>query len=141
GGVDVFDTTFHSVVPSNGGFADPKLPTGYHPFNVAAIGGTGSKRVFVTYANLDNLFGQGHGFVNSFALDGSAGKRFAQHGQLDAPWAVFAAPPGIGPLGGLLWIGNFGDGHINAYDPNTGELIDKVRTPDGKAIVIDKLWS
>jgi len=40
-----------------------------------------------------------------------------------------------------VWIGNFGDGHINAYDARTGEFVDKVRTPEGKAIVIDRLWS
>jgi uncharacterized protein (TIGR03118 family) len=36
---------------------------------------------------------------------------------------------------------NFGNGHINAYDPKTGEFIDKVRDPRGQAIVIDGLWS
>jgi len=137
GGVDVYDSTFHSTIPSNNAFADPKLQPGYHPFNVVALNG----RIFVTYANLDNLFGQGRGFVNNFALNGSDVRRFAQHGLLSSPWAVFAAPAGLGPLGGLLWIGNFGDGQINAYDPNTGALIDKVRTPDGKPIVIDKLWT
>jgi uncharacterized protein (TIGR03118 family) len=141
GGVDVFDATFKSVVPSNDAFTDRTLQAGYHPFNVAAIEGTGGSRIFVTYANLNDLFGQGHGFVNTFALDGSSGKRFAQHGQLNAPWAVLQVPAGLGNLGGLLWIGNFGDGRINAYDPNTGEFVNKVRTPEGKAIVIDKLWS
>ena len=141
GGVDVFDNTFHPVVPSNNAFTDPTLRTGYHPFNVAAIDGTSGSRIFVTYANLDDLFGQGHGFVNTFALDGSSGRRFTQHGQLNAPWAVLQVPAGLGSLGGLVWIGNFGDGRINAYDPNTGELVNKVRTPGGKAIVIDKLWS
>jgi uncharacterized protein (TIGR03118 family) len=141
GGVDVFNTSFEPVVPSNGAFTDTTLANGYRPFNVAAITGTGGTRIFVTYANLDDLFGQGHGFVNTFALDGSGGKRFAQRGQLNAPWAVLQVPAGLGNLGGLVWVGNFGDGRINAYDPNTGEFINKVRTPDGKAIVIDTLWA
>ena len=44
-------------------------------------------------------------------------------------------------LGGTVWIGNFGNGQINAYNPTTGQFIDKVRNPHGQAIVIDGLWS
>jgi uncharacterized protein (TIGR03118 family) len=36
---------------------------------------------------------------------------------------------------------NFGNGQINAYDPTTGEFVDKVRNPHGQAIVIDGQWS
>jgi uncharacterized protein (TIGR03118 family) len=40
-----------------------------------------------------------------------------------------------------VWIGNFGNGQINAYDSSTGKFVDKVRNPHGQAIVIDGLWS
>ena len=40
-----------------------------------------------------------------------------------------------------MWIGNFGNGQINAYNPDSGEFIDKVRNPKGQAIVIDGLWT
>jgi uncharacterized protein (TIGR03118 family) len=40
-----------------------------------------------------------------------------------------------------LLIGNFGDGHIDAYNPNTGAFIDNMRDPGGNAIAIDGLWS
>jgi hypothetical protein len=50
------------------------------------------------------------------------------------------APAGFGALGGSVWI-NFRDGHIDAYNPMTGEFIDKARDAHGKAIVIDGLWS
>ena len=50
-------------------------------------------------------------------------------------------PPDFGQLGGTLWIGNFGNGHINAYNVDSGEFIDKVRDPEGKAILIDGLWT
>jgi len=142
GTVDVFDTSFNQVFASNA-FADPSLPEGFAPFNVAPITVNGTTRMFVTYAlqNLSKLTGQGRGIVNSFDLDGTKPRRFAQHGQLIAPWGLALAPAGFGELGGTLWIGNFGDGRINAYDPSTGVLIDKVRTPDNKAIVIDGLWS
>jgi uncharacterized protein (TIGR03118 family) len=142
GTVDVFDTDFKQVFPINA-FSDPDLPRGYAPFNVMPITLYGATRMFVTYAVPDagRLFDQSRGIVNTFHFDGSVPQRFAQHGQLSAPWGVVLAPNGFGELGGTLWIGNFGDGHINAYNPLTGEFVGKVRTPDGRAIVIDGLWT
>ena len=141
GTVDVFDTTFKPVLSN--AFTDSYLPRGYAPFNVAAVTIEGATRIFVMYAIQDpnNVFGQGHGIVNTFQLDGSQPQRFAQHGQLNAPWGIVLTPNGFGELGGTLWIGNFGDGRINAYNPSTGAFVNKVRTPDGRAIVIDGLWS
>ena len=140
GKIDVFDANFKPMNP--GAFTDPYLPRGYAPFNIAAIEVNGATRMFVTYAinDLSNIFGQGHGVVDSFALDGTQGTRFAQHGQLDAPWAVVLTPRTFGDLGGNVWIGNFGGGNINAYDLITGEFVGKVRDADGKAIAIDGLW-
>ena len=37
--------------------------------------------------------------------------------------------------------GNFGNGQINAFDPETGKFLSKVRDPKGQAIVIDGLWT
>jgi uncharacterized protein (TIGR03118 family) len=142
GTVDVFDSRFNKVsAPS--AFVDPYLPRGYAPFNVAAITNQGSTRIVVTYAiqDLSQIFGQGHGIINTFEIDGSRLQRFSQHGQLDAPWGIVQTPDGFGELGGSLWIGNFGDGRINAYNPKTGQFVDKVRTADGKPVVIDRLWS
>jgi uncharacterized protein (TIGR03118 family) len=145
GTVDVFDTSFTPVV-SVGAFSDPHLPRGYAPFNIVPITVNGTARMFVTYAvqdadKEDDVAGQGHGIVNTFHLDGSMPQRFAQHGQLNSPWGIALAPAGFGALGGTLWIGNFGNGHIDAYDPMTGEFIDKVRTSHGQAVVIDGLWA
>jgi hypothetical protein len=44
---------------------------------------------------------------------------------------VAAAPAGFGEFAGALLIGNFGNGHINAFDPGTGEFLGKVRKPPG----------
>src|SRR5262249_43127923 len=52
GTVDVFDTSFNPV-SSNNAFADPYLPRGYAPFNVAPITINGTTRMFVTYAIQD----------------------------------------------------------------------------------------
>jgi uncharacterized protein (TIGR03118 family) len=145
GTVEVFDTSFQPVNSVNA-FAVPNLPRGYAPFNIVPITTNGTARMFVTYAvqdadKHDDVAGQGHGIVNTFHLDGSTPQRFAQHGQLNSPWGVAFAPATFGALGGTVWIGNFGNGHIDAYDPMSGELIDKVRDSHGQAVVIDGLWS
>jgi uncharacterized protein (TIGR03118 family) len=145
GTVDVFDTSFQ-LVPSIPAFFDPKLPRGYAPFNIVPITVNGTTRMFVTYAvkdaeTGDDVSGESHGIVDTFELDGTGIQRFAQHGQLNSPWGVALAPAGFGRLGGTLWIGNFGNGHIDAYDPTTGRFIDKVRNSHGQAIVIDGLWA
>jgi uncharacterized protein (TIGR03118 family) len=141
GQVDIFDTSFNPVT-TTGGFVDPSLPAGYAPFNIVLINGT----LFVTYAVQDDnaeddVAGVSHGIVDKFDLQGNLVQRFVQHGQLDSPWGVAMAPAGFGPLAGAIWIGNFGNGHINAYDPATGNFLGKVRNSHGQPIVIDGLWS
>jgi uncharacterized protein (TIGR03118 family) len=145
GSVDVFDSTFQQLhsIPA---FADPALPRGYAPFNIVPIVVNNMAQLFVTYAlqdadKKDDVAGESHGIVNTFRLDGSMQQRFAQHGQLNSPWGVVLAPAGFGALSGTLWIGNFGNGHIDAYDPETGRFISKVRNSHGQAIVIDGLWA
>ena len=49
-------------------------------------------------------------------------------------------PAGFGALSGNLLVGNFGDGHIHAYNPSTGKLVGTVRDENGKPLVIDGLW-
>jgi len=145
GSVDVFDASFQPVhsIPA---FSDPDLPRGYATFNIVPITSNGTTQLFVTYAvqdpdKHDDVAGESHGIVDTFHLDGSMPQRFAQHGQLNSPWGVALAPAGFGTLGGAIWIGNFGNGHIDAYDLATGRFIDKVRDSHGQAIVIDGLWS
>jgi uncharacterized protein (TIGR03118 family) len=141
GKVEMYKDDFMAL-GSGPAFVDPKLPDSYAPFNVTVLNGA----VFVTYAvqdaaKHDDVAGQGHGIVDVFELDGTFHQRFAQHGQLNSPWGVAVAPANFGPLAGKLWIGNFGNGHINAFDPESGEFLDKVRDPNGQAIVIDGLWA
>jgi uncharacterized protein (TIGR03118 family) len=124
-------------------FTDKTVPDGYAPFNVVLING----ELFVTFAvqlqpeKHDDQAGPGNGIVDTFNLSGKMLQRFAEHGALNSPWGVALTPPNFGELGGKLWIGNFGDGHINAYDPGSGKFIGKVRDPDGAPIVIDGLWT
>ncbi|HKA35178.1 MAG TPA: TIGR03118 family protein [Thermoanaerobaculia bacterium] len=143
GKVEVYDGNFSpaSGLPDDA-FVDPQLPKNYSPFNVAVISG----KIFVTYAlketgGEDDVSGQGHGIVDTYDLLGNFLSRFAQHGQLDSPWGMALAPSGFGELAGMLLIGNFGNGHINAFNPVTGEFFDKLRDGHGQAIVIDGLWA
>src|SRR6516164_3303351 len=139
GKVEMYDEKFQSFPPA---FVDPKLPDSYAPFNIVPI----KCDLFVTFAvqnaeKYDDVAGQSHGIVDVFDLDGTFRQRFAQHDQLNSLWGVALAPTGFGELGGALWIGNFGNGQINAFDPESGKFLSKVRDPKGKAILIDGLWT
>ena len=141
GMVEMYNDGFMAV-GSPPAFVDPKLPDSYAPFNIVPING----KLFVTFAvqnaeKHDDVAGQSHGIVDVFDLAGNFRQRFAQHDQLNSPWGVALAPTGFGELGGALWIGNFGNGHINAFDPETGKFLSKVRDPKGQAILIDGLWT
>jgi uncharacterized protein (TIGR03118 family) len=143
GKVEVYDNQFKPVttLPA-GAFTDPTLPNFYAPFNIVEING----KLVVTYAvqnpaRHDDIAGESHGIVNVFNLDGSGRQRLVQHGQLNSPWGVAVAPATFGEFAGALLIGNFGNGHINAFDPGTGAFLGKVRNPHGQTIVIDGLWT
>ena len=145
GTVEVYGADFKPVI-SPGAFTDPKLPAFYAPFDIVPITINGKIELFVTYAvqnaaKHDDVAGQGHGIVDTFDLTGQMRMRFAQHDQLNSPWGVALTPPDFGELGGSLWIGNFGNGQINAFDPNSGKFISKVRQPNAQPIVIDGLWA
>jgi uncharacterized protein (TIGR03118 family) len=142
GTVEVYDSSFNLVTPSPNAFTDPKLPPHYAPFNIVAAGGV----LYVTYAEQDtarrdDVPGNGHGFVDTFDLSGQLIARFAERGQLDSPWGLVQAPASFGTFSGDIFIGNFGDGHINAFDPTTGNFLGTVTDANGKAIQIDGLWT
>jgi uncharacterized protein (TIGR03118 family) len=147
GTVEVYDAGFNRVI-SPGAFRDlnlqsedrPRLP--YAPFNIVPVAG----KLFVTFAvqdaaKHDDVAGMGRGIVDTFDLSGHSLRRFAQDGQLNSPWGVALAPASFGKLAGSLLIGNFGNGHINAFNPTTGKFIDSVRDPHGHILAIDGLWS
>lgn len=141
GKVDTFNDKFQKV-NSPAGFSDSQLPVGYAPFGIQLIG----TRLFVTYAQpmppakLIEVLGPGLGVVDVFDTCGNFTKRFATGGVLNAPWGVALAPGNFGMFSNDLLIGNFGDGAINAFDPNTGQSIGSVKTPGGGAIQYPGLW-
>jgi uncharacterized protein (TIGR03118 family) len=143
--IDVFDDTFGLVTMPDGAFADPELPARYAPFGIATVGDV----LYVTYAKQDadaedEVAGRSLGFVDAFDTDGNFIDRVATRGQLNAPWGIAWAPASFGSFGGDLLVGNFGDGQINAYEPQsdgTFEHVGRLRQPDGKVLSIDGLWA
>jgi len=142
--VDVFDGNF-GLVATPGAFVDPKLPAGFAPFGITNIDG----QIFVSYGKQDaeqsdELAGQGLGFVDRFKTNGAFIGRVVTRGQLNAPWGLARAPAGFRPFGGDLLVGNFGDGEINAYEPQpdgTYERVGALRGENHKPILIDGLWA
>jgi len=140
GVVNVFDKAFAPATLA-GNFADPNIPSGFAPFGIQNIGG----KLYVTYAlqdaaKHDDVHGAGNGFVDVFNTDGTFVQRFASMGTLNSPWGVVLAPAGFSQFPGALLVGNFGDGKINAFDPNTGALLGQLLDSSGNPLVVDGLW-
>jgi uncharacterized protein (TIGR03118 family) len=132
GNVETYDENFHQVNP--GGFVDPNLPAGYAPFGIRNFNG----EIFVTYAKQDHakhddVKGPGLGFVDVFDTSGNFLRRLVSNGNLNAPW-------GLALVNSELWVGNFGDGLINVYDPVTGAFIETLMRADGTPLQFDGLW-
>jgi len=132
GKVETYDENFHQVNPN--GFVDPNLPAGYAPFGIRNF----NNQIFVTYAKQDHAKHDdvdcpGCGFVNVFDTSGNLLSRLISNGNLNAPW-------GLALVDNELWVGNFGDGLINVYDPTTGAFIETLMRADGTPLQLDRLW-
>jgi uncharacterized protein (TIGR03118 family) len=132
GKVETYDENFHQVNPN--GFVDPGLPSGYAPFGIRNFNG----EIFVTYAKQDHakhddVACDGCGFVNVFDTSGNFSRRLVSNGNLNAPW-------GLAEVDNELWVGNFGNGFINVYDPMTGNFIEQLMRADGTPLQFDGLW-
>jgi uncharacterized protein (TIGR03118 family) len=138
--IRVFDGSFNQITLA-GSFTDPKLPRGYAPFNVQNLGG----KLYVTYAKQDaakhdDVKGPGHGFVDVFDLNGNFIRRLASRGTLNSPWGLALAPAGLGKISNKLLVGNFGDGAINVFNPNSGRFMGELANRAGLPLKIDGLW-
>ena len=142
GRVEVYGNDFKPVELPGGLFVDPRLPAGYAPFDIAEF----ASKLYVTYAKQDaglkdDAAGPGHGFVDVFSNDGALIRRLVTRGAVNSPWGLALAPDNFGRFSGALLVGNFGDGHINAYNPDTGANLGQLRGPNGQPIAIGGLWS
>jgi uncharacterized protein (TIGR03118 family) len=142
----LFDDDYAPIIPPAHKWIDPSIPAGYAPFNVVTVGGN----LYVSYAlqnaeKHDDVAGAGHGAISVFDPNGklvASLVKVTEGGPLNSPWGLAVAPPLWGKLGGALLVGNFGDGAIHAFDPNTGafegELVDSTT---GAPQAIDGLWA
>jgi len=139
GTVDVFNSQWQQV----NSLTDGNVPAGYAPFNVQVLGG----HLFVTFAKQDpfkhdDVSGAGNGFVDEFSLGGKLIGRVASGGPLNSPWGLAIAPKDFGKFAGDLLVGNFGDGHISAFDlHNHDKFVGQLMGVDGKPITIGDLWT
>jgi uncharacterized protein (TIGR03118 family) len=142
GTIEVFDSTWKLV----DSITDPTVPRGFAPFNIQNLGG----KLYVTFAKQDkdredDVSGPGSGFVDVLDPTTNTFTRLisGQPGQvpLDSPWGLAIAPESFGEFSGALLVGNFGNGRIEAFDPNTGARLGRLRTPQGEAIKVDGLWA
>jgi len=147
GTIDVFapngSAGFRPATPQeiDGSFTDPTMPAGFAPFGIQNVNGD----LFVTYARQDaakhdDVAGPGHGFVDIFDTDGHLLRRFASRGALNSPWGVARASFAFGRFSGDILVGNFGNGHINAFDSD-GNLLGTLKDSQGRPVVIDGLWT
>lgn len=139
GTVDVFNGSFAAVTTA-GSFGDPSIPAGFAPFNVANLNG----QLYVSFAmqdaaKHDAVPGAGNGLVDVFDMDGNLQKRLIFEGPLNSPRGMAIAPVSFGAFGGALLVGNFGDGWINAFDPNAGTMLGSLRDIRGNIIAISGL--
>src|SRR5262249_27081230 len=124
GNIDVFDSSYNPVTSLTGNFTDPSPIAGFAPFGISLFG-TGN--LWVSYAMQDTakhdpVHQVGAGYIDIFSTNGVFVARFATGGNLNAPWGMVLTPSTFGPLGGDYWIGNFGDGNINAFDVNGNQV-------------------
>jgi uncharacterized protein (TIGR03118 family) len=146
GTVDVFDSSFHPVTtfPATA-FKDPNLPSNFAPFGIANI----DNQLYVTFAlqklpdRHDDQAGPGNGFVDVFdANDGHLVKSLISNGQLNSPWGLARVPDEFGKFGhDVLLVGNFGDGHINAFNIRTGTFVTQLLHRPGQPLEFNGLWS
>jgi uncharacterized protein (TIGR03118 family) len=140
GKIDVYDKAFQPAT-LDGSFSDPNIPDSYSTFNIQNIGG----KLYVTYAQQshkepDEETGHGSGFVDVFDTSGHLLQRLIKGNHLKAPWGIALAPANFGAFSNALIVGNFGDGQLHAFDPESGRYLGEMKDENGKPIVIDGLW-
>jgi uncharacterized protein (TIGR03118 family) len=137
--IDVFNDEFTFVKSFN----DPNIPAAFSPYNVQNI----DNQLYVTYAlqlppvNVFSFPGPSTGFVVVFHTSGKVSKRLISYGVLNAPWGLALAPDNFGEFSGALLVGNFGDGHINAFNASSGKFLGQLKDLNGNPIVLNGLWS
>jgi len=144
GTVEQFNANFHlvrSFTDSQLAHTCPLPNQCFAPFGIQNIGGN----LYVTFAlqdaqHHDDAHGPSRGFVDVFDTNGNLINRLISRGALNSPWGLALAPANFGQFSNDLLVGNFGNGRINAFDPNTGAFLGQLRNQKGLIISINGLW-
>ncbi len=143
GTVEVYDGNFAPVSLASGAFTDSNIPAGFAPFNIVNLNGS----LYIAYAKqdaqgMDDVAGPGNGYVDIYDMSGNLKTRLISGGALNSPWGMAIAPANFGAFANMLLVGNFGDGHINVYDPAAGTPMGALASASsGAAIAIQGLWA
>jgi uncharacterized protein (TIGR03118 family) len=149
GTIDVFNSMFAPVNLGDHAFHTPGeiAARGLVPFNVTDIGGN----VYVTYAPAGHaaqtMAGLGDGAVAVFTESGKLEPHGVllggPHTPLASPWGVAIAPNDFGQFSGDILVGNFSFLHseINAFDPQTHQLVGTIPISAGSGNTPGGLWS
>ncbi len=147
GGVRVFDSSFHEVTGTplvSSPFIDPDLPAlpaksdaVWTTFNIENDGAN----LFVTFAPIPvtgghPILNSDAGVVAEFTTTGKFVRNvivnaWGTSGRLDDPWGIVMAPGEFGKYSDALLVGNFGNGEILAYRPNSDGMFQFEGTLDG----------
>ena len=134
-GPSTSSTTNFNPVHIPGAFTDSGIPAGFAPFGIQAINGD----VYVTYAKQDankhdDVAGAGNGFIDVFDTEGHLHQAVHQPGGRSTPPGAWRGSRCRGSATSTmpLFVGNFGDGAINAYDFDTGELLGRLNDANGE---------
>jgi uncharacterized protein (TIGR03118 family) len=164
GRIDVYDSKFRAVrlprgnpqpwafdsdrlYPGNEPFVDNRLPSGYAPFNVQAIGND----IVVTYVlhpdsrSTTPIAGPSLGYVDIYSPSGVLLTRLEHNDAMDVPYGVSLAPLDFGAFSHALLVAQSGTDHgesagtIAAYDIVTGKFEGRLKDTAGKTLVIPGL--
>jgi uncharacterized protein (TIGR03118 family) len=141
--IEEFDTNFKRVHISDDAFTDDRIPRGFAPYNVQAVGAT----VIVAYAKqnatktaADDSCGEQCGFVDVFTAKGRLVLRLEDGPWFQAPWGIALAPQDFGFFSHDLLIGNRFGGTIAAFDVVTGKFLGNLLDASDAPIAINGLW-
>jgi uncharacterized protein (TIGR03118 family) len=140
--IDVYDQNFQPVTSLPGNFTDSQLPGNYHAFNIQAI----NNRLYVEYAPADKVLAgtadPGDGAIDVYNADGQLQQRLVlpHDTHLNQPWAVAIASPNFGKFSNDLLVGEFGNGHISAFNPHNGRFVGELTDTNDQPIAIRHLW-
>jgi uncharacterized protein (TIGR03118 family) len=137
GNIDVFDSSFTLV---NSFAADPN-PTPFTPYGIQTI----ANKLYVTYGSATVPGGTLD--VCNLATSATAPRcrrllaSFTAPFVLNGPWGLARAPHNFGVLSNKLLVGNLADGHINAFEPDTGHFAGTLRLTNGQPFAVVGLWA